>query len=177
MVLHHVANGADLLVKGAAALHAELLGHGDLHVLDVVAVPNRLEKCVGETEIQKILHRLLAQIVIDAKDGGFGEHFVQRPVERLRRCEIAAEGLLDDDPGIVRAPGFRKSLDDARKHARRNGQVVDRPGCAAQGLLQFGECRGVGIVAVDVAQQRRQFLEAVRPRNRRCARCCRARAP
>jgi len=60
VILHYIANGADFFVEGAAALHAEFLGHGDLHVLDIVAIPNGLEKGVGEAEIQKILYRLLA---------------------------------------------------------------------------------------------------------------------
>src|SRR6202035_4244850 len=33
VVLHNIANGADLLVEGAPAFHAELLSHGDLYVL------------------------------------------------------------------------------------------------------------------------------------------------
>ena len=50
VVLHHVADRAGLVVERAAALHAEVLGHGDLHALDVVAVPERLEEGVGEAE-------------------------------------------------------------------------------------------------------------------------------
>ena len=35
MVLDDVADRAGLIVKGASALHAEILRHGDLHALDV----------------------------------------------------------------------------------------------------------------------------------------------
>ena len=42
MVLHHVADGADLLVKAAAALHAEILRHRDLDTIDEIAIPDRL---------------------------------------------------------------------------------------------------------------------------------------
>ncbi len=133
MILHDVANGADFLVERAAALHAELLGHGDLHVLDVVAVPNRLEKGIGEAEIEQILHRLLAQIVIDAEYGRFGKYLVKRAVERLRRREIAAEGLLDDDPGMAwRNPDFARPCTTLREHARGNRKIMDRPGRGAQ---------------------------------------------
>ncbi len=103
VILHYIANGADLFVEGAAALHPELLGHGDLYVLDIVAIPNGFEKGVGKTEIQKILHRLLAEIMVDSEDGGFREHLVKRAVESLRRRKIAAERFLDDDSGIVGA--------------------------------------------------------------------------
>ena len=104
---------AGLLVEAAAALHAEGLGHGDLHALHVVPVPDRLEEGVGEAEDEEVLHRLLAQVVVDAEDGWLGEDGVERRVERLRRGEVAAEGLLDDHP---RVPG-----------AARAAQVLDRP--------------------------------------------------
>ena len=68
MVLHHVAQRARLLVERTAALHAQRLGHCNLHVINVIAVPYRLENSVGKPEHQKILHRLLAKIVIYAED-------------------------------------------------------------------------------------------------------------
>ena len=46
MILDHVADGAGLLVESAAALHAEALRHRDLHALDVLAVPDRLQERV-----------------------------------------------------------------------------------------------------------------------------------
>ena len=48
MILDHVADGAGLVVEGASALDAEVLGHGDLHALDVVAVPERLEEALAK---------------------------------------------------------------------------------------------------------------------------------
>ena len=50
VVLDDVADGARLLVELAAPLHTERLGHRDLHALDVVLVPDRLEEGVGEPE-------------------------------------------------------------------------------------------------------------------------------
>ena len=44
MVLNDVANRASLFVKRAAALNSEVLGHRDLHALDMVAIPERLEE-------------------------------------------------------------------------------------------------------------------------------------
>ncbi len=52
VVLDHVAQRADLLVETAASLDAEVLGHGYLHVVDVVAVPDRLQERVREAEEQ-----------------------------------------------------------------------------------------------------------------------------
>src|SRR5262245_28333715 len=67
VVLDHVANDAGLVVELAAALHAEALGERDLHVLDVVAVEDRLKKRVREAEVENVLHRFLAQVVVDAE--------------------------------------------------------------------------------------------------------------
>ena len=84
MVLHHVAQGADaFVVAGAGGDHlaglrivlgqALLLGDGDLHVVDVLLVPQRLEDAVGEAQHQQVLHRLLAEVVIDAIGLALGE--------------------------------------------------------------------------------------------------------
>jgi hypothetical protein len=51
-----------------ARADAEVLGGGDLDVVDVVAVPHRLEQEVGEAEREDVLHRLLAEVVVDAED-------------------------------------------------------------------------------------------------------------
>ena len=64
----HVAVGAGALVERGAALEPERLGHVDLHVVDEVAVPDRLEEPVGEAEGQDVLGRLLAQEVVDPED-------------------------------------------------------------------------------------------------------------
>ncbi len=47
---------------------ADLLVHGDLHVIDMVAIPDRLEHAIGKAQHQDVLHRLLAEIVIDPVD-------------------------------------------------------------------------------------------------------------
>ena len=67
-----------LLVVRAATLDADLLGHGDLHVVDVLPVPQRLEDAVGEAEDEQVLDRLLAEVVVDAIDLLLDERGVQR---------------------------------------------------------------------------------------------------
>jgi len=68
VVLHHVPHGADLVIKRAAGTNAFLLRHGDLNVVDQVAVPDRFPDGVGEAKIEKILDRLLAEVVVDAEE-------------------------------------------------------------------------------------------------------------
>ena len=65
-----------LFVEGASLLDAERLGDSDLHARDGVAVPDALEDGVAETEHQQVLHRLLAEVVVDAEDPLLGKHGV-----------------------------------------------------------------------------------------------------
>ncbi len=73
MVLHHVAQRAGVVVIVAAALQPDRLGDGDLHVIDDIAVPQPLEDRVGEAQRQQVLHRLLAEVVVDAEGLRLGE--------------------------------------------------------------------------------------------------------
>ena len=162
MVLHHVANGADLFVELTATLHAKVLGHRDLHARDMVPIPDRFEKGVGKPEIEQVLDRLLAQVMIDAEDGRFGEALVQRTVERLRGREVAAKGLFDDHPRIPGAAGLGQPLDDGPEHARRDRKVVQWPRGATERPAQAFIRLGRGIVTVNVLKPRRELRESAR---------------
>ena len=98
MVLEHVADHARLFEITRPVPHADLLGHRNLHILDVVAVPDRFEDRVGEPQDQDVLDGLLAQVVIDAIDLMLGKRAVQVAVERERGVQVDAERLLDDHP-------------------------------------------------------------------------------
>ena len=98
VVLDDVARGADAVVVAGPAADADVLGHGDLHVVDVVGVPDRLEHLVGEAQRQQVLHRLLAQVVVDAEDRVGGEDVLDDGVELAGRLQVVPERLLDDDP-------------------------------------------------------------------------------
>ncbi len=129
VVLDDVAQRAGLLVERAAAFDAEGFGHGDLHIVNVVAVPDRLEDAVGEAEDEEILHSLLAEVVIDAEDLALLEDGVDLMVELAGRIEIVAEGLLDDDGDaaffwlrhILRA----EILNDAGEELGRGGEIEE----------------------------------------------------
>jgi hypothetical protein len=60
MIGNHVTQRAGGLVKTAAMLHAHSFRGGNLHVIDVVAIPQRLDDVVGETKHHQVLHRLFA---------------------------------------------------------------------------------------------------------------------
>ena len=98
VVLEDVADRAGLLVEGGAALDADRLGDGDLDVVDELPVPDRLEDAVREPQRQHVLHRLLAEVVVDPEDLALVEVLREQRVERAGRGEVVAERLLDDQP-------------------------------------------------------------------------------
>ena len=107
MVLHHVADRAGVVVVGAAALDAERLGDRDLHVVDMRVVPHRLEEGVGEAQRHQVLHRLLAEIVVDAEDRALGEDGADVVVDRVGARAVVADRLLDDDARARRREALR----------------------------------------------------------------------
>ena len=94
VVLHHVAQRAGLVVVADAVFEPDRLGHRDLHMVDMRGVPQRLEERVGEAQRHQVLHRLLAEIVVDAEDLLLAEIVADQVVERVRRGEIAADRLF-----------------------------------------------------------------------------------
>ncbi len=75
--------------------HVDILGHRNLDIVDEVAVEQRIEDGVGEAEIENVLGRLLAEVVIDPEHLMLREDRVHHGVERLGRGGVAPERLLD----------------------------------------------------------------------------------
>ena len=98
MVWHHVAQRAGRFVEPGAQLYADGFGDRDLHMVDVVAIPDRLEDPVGETQHHDVLDRFLAEEMIHSIDLRFRQHLEDAGVERAGRAQIGAERLFDDDP-------------------------------------------------------------------------------
>ncbi len=171
VVLQHVAEDARLFVVAAARLDAQLLARGDLHVVDVAAVPDGLEDGIGEAQDEEVLDGLLAEVVVDAEDLLLVAGLQHQPVQRARARQIAAEGLLDHRPGEgalerrVDQPGRLELLEQGGKGAGRRGEVVEPVALRGAGLVQLLELRaqpreGVGIVegAGDVAHAGGEIL-------------------
>src|SRR6476661_6241587 len=98
MVLEHVAQNAGFLVVLATPFDTHRFGGGDLHVRDVVAIPERLEDRIRKAEYENVLDALFTEVVIDAIDLVLTEFVEDEPVERARRLEVASERLLDHYP-------------------------------------------------------------------------------
>ena len=126
MILHHVTQRPRLVEIACARADPLALGDRDLHVIDIVAVPDRLDERVGETEDQQVLDRLLAEVVIDAVDLVLAEILVQLEVQHARALEILAEGLLDHDAMLCEAAaeaGIVKMRYDRQEIRRTDRQI------------------------------------------------------
>ena len=124
---HHVAIGAGRLVEAGALAEPQRLGHVDLHVVDEVAVPDRLEQAVGEAERQDVLRRFLAEEMVDAEDLLLGEDLMQLGVQRHRAGQIGAEGLFHDDAAVLRRGRLRPAAapPTGRRWAARSDSARD----------------------------------------------------
>ena len=125
----------------------------------MVAVPDRFEKGVGKTEIQNVLHRFLAKIVVDAEDSGFRQRLVQDCVERTRRFKIPSKGLFHHHACVLHATGRLQSAHHHGKHHRGNGKVMQGALPVLKRAPQFDERGGVFVVAVDITQQTGEIAE------------------
>ena len=65
---NHVAERAGGFVETTAVFDADGFRGGDLNVIDVIAIPERLDDVVGKAEDHHVLHGLFAEIVVDAVD-------------------------------------------------------------------------------------------------------------
>ena len=158
---HHVAQGASCIVIIAALFDADGFGNRNLHVVDVAAIPYRLENSVGEAEGQDILDRLFSQVVIDAVDLALRNNAQQLLVQGLGGIEIVPEGFFDDYASPIVIFGhqtrFRKSLDDIPKILSRRGEIKEIIAVRFIFLVNFGKhffqlviCGRIVKVSVDV---------------------------
>ncbi len=85
MVRHHVPERARGFVKIATMLDTNGLRGRDLHVVDVVAIPQRLDNVIGEAEDHNVLHGFFAQVMVYPIDLIFVENLFEIFVELARR--------------------------------------------------------------------------------------------
>ena len=127
MTLHHIAQGAGAVVIAGALFNAGGFGMNDLHMIDVVAVPQRFEHEIGETEYQDVLDSALTQIVIDAEYLIFTPVAMQTLVENLGAFEVVAEGFFQHHapPTVVVAVQARgrEAIADHSEFRRRQRHI------------------------------------------------------
>ena len=154
MVDHDVAQGADRVIKVGAVLDADGLGHRDLNIGDVVAVPDRLEHRVGEAQVQDLLEAHLAEVVIDPEELGLVQILVKLCGQCPCRLEIVPERLLYHDPlaGVEQTLLLERA--DHLPEERRGDLQVER------GVLAVAECRLDTVVGGAVTKVTADVLKA-----------------
>ena len=147
----HVAVGAGVLVEAGAVVDAEGLGDVDLHVVDVVAVPDRLEHAVGEAQRDQVLHRLAAEEVVDPEHAILRHDAVHEGVELARAVEVDAERLLQHEARAVGQPGGPERRDRVTERVRRDREVVQAPRLSVEFRLgaRHGLLQGLGLLGAE----------------------------
>ena len=147
VVLDDVPGDADPVEVAGPAADADVLGHGDLHVVDVVVVPHRLEQLIGEAQRHQVLHRLLAQVVVDPEHRRGRENAGDDLVQLPRAGQVVAERLLDHHPApatlaLLGQPVGAELVHHGLEQARRDRQVERVVAARPAGLVQVGDRLG-----------------------------------
>ena len=163
MVLDEVAQRARSLVVTGASADPEILGGGDLDVVDEVAIPHRLKQRVGEPQRQQVLDCLLAEVVVDPEDLRFVEDLEHVAIELPRGREVVAERLLDHNPGLrlVRTieTGLTELLGDHREELRSGREVEHAVELLARLLVELVQYLGQLRVYVVVVERTRHIAD------------------
>ncbi len=128
MVLEHVAQHADAVIKTRAMSNADCLSHCDLHMVNVGAIPDRLEDGVGKAGEQNILHSFLAEIMVNAIDLVFVECFVDLLIQSDCGCQVCAERFFKHHAPpasvLMQLTCCIKIINDDGENRRRKRHVV-----------------------------------------------------
>src|SRR5262249_7334421 len=120
------------------------------------------QEAVSEAEEEHVIHRALAEVVVDSENRRLVEGSEEHLVELPSRCGVAAERFLDDDPRSLHRAGLAQLLDDHSEEGGWNRQVVRGPAGGSKLSANGLECRGVLVVAVHVAKPRVEPGERLR---------------
>src|SRR5215469_10938634 len=156
MALNHVPQSPGGFIKRRSAFDTERLGSSDLHVVDVVAVPERLEDAVTETKNEQVLDSFLPQVMVDAIDLRLIENRKNLGIQHAGRCAVSAERLLDDDarPRTISLwlgkTGASELLDDVGVNLRWCGYIEETIAAQLTFTVEFLQSLGQAPVGVGV---------------------------
>src|SRR5579871_2458621 len=97
-------------------------------MVHITAIPDWLEDAVGEAKDQEVLHRFLAEVMVDAINLALLEDLPEFTVERAGGVQVVAERFLHDDPApapvfLAGETGSSQLLHDQGEKVRRSGEV------------------------------------------------------
>src|SRR6202021_338785 len=115
-------------IKSAAMFNADKFGGGDLHVIDVSAVPQRFDHAVGEAKYHQILDSFLTEVMVDAENLLFSEDLLELFVQLLRGREVGTKRLFHDHARplavfFLGKANFTELFNDQREKFKRNREV------------------------------------------------------
>ena len=103
MILYHVAHYAGFVVVAAAVFNGYRLGDGNPHIVDVVAIPDRLKYGIRKPKDQQVLNHMLSKVVVNAKHLSLIKEVSNETVKFNSRLEIVAKWLFDDHSAPTRS--------------------------------------------------------------------------
>src|SRR6185312_4793091 len=137
MVLKDIAERAGLFVKRAPPFNPQALSNGELDVVDGIAVPYTFEHRVAEAEYEDVLDRLLAKVVVDAKDMGFVEELMDCVRKCYRAAKVVPERLFHDEMRPIDQSRLREPFDRRPERRRRHREVHEPVGHRAAAPYPF----------------------------------------
>src|SRR3989338_2756062 len=98
MILPHVAQRSDLIIKRPPSFYADFFPQANIHPLNELTAPKMLQKRIGKAESENVLHGFFAHIVIHSENLIFFEkrhHFL---IQFFRRMYIASKRFFHKHP-------------------------------------------------------------------------------
>ena len=143
VVLKHIPQHAGLVVVVGPLGHIQGFGHGNLHMVDVVAIPDGFKDGVGKAEHQQVLHRFLAQVMVNAENLIFLKDGMGDGIQFPGGSQIHAKGLFHYNPpptgAIIRHSRRLQPGNGGLVQAGGNRQVVEAVGHFPVEVFQFLE--------------------------------------
>ena len=137
VVLQHVAELADLVVVRKTTINTHGLGNRDLNMINAGVIPLCIDKSIGKTQGQQVLHCFFAKIMIDSINPFFFEVLSNGLVHFFAAVEVSTDGLFEHDPRIlIQTSCGTEVLADALKQTGRRCEVKNRGMGGIQFLVQ-----------------------------------------
>src|SRR5258708_2640460 len=113
----HIAQCAGLIVVAAPCFDTYRFGDGNLHMINVAAVPDRLENSIRKPKCQNVLDGFLAEVMVDPINLFLAGEFEKLLIQDLGGFKIASKWLFDNhSPPVMiflfQQPHRRQLLDN-----------------------------------------------------------------
>src|SRR5688572_17529219 len=95
MILNHITQGSAAVVIAAPLTYAYLFGETNLHMINVLVVPQWFKHIIGKAKRHYVLHRLFSEVMIYAIQLLFGKAPCEKNIQLFCRCKISTERLLN----------------------------------------------------------------------------------